>query len=174
MTEQTIIVDEGDKQIGIKDRSEISLSDICRSSGLWIENSKIEKAKKIPENSKGQVLLAKRTRSRKVSPGRWGPAASGTLEEGESYEQNIYKEAEEEIGLKGCEFKEFIYGRFDPSRFTKIFKLKSDIDISNLVLQKEEVDSVAWFDPEDLRKRIKSHPEEFVESALKWEEIGLL
>ena len=48
MTEQTIIVDEGDKQIGIKDRSEISLSDICRSSGLWIENSK------------GQVLLAKR------------------------------------------------------------------------------------------------------------------
>ena len=162
MTEQTIIVDEGDKQIGIKDRSEISLSDICRSSGLWIENSK------------GQVLLAKRTRSRKVSPGRWGPAASGTLEEGESYEQNIYKEAEEEIGLKGCEFKEFIYGRFDPSRFTKIFKLKSDIDISNLVLQKEEVDSVAWFKPEDLKKRIKTHPEEFVESALKWEEIGLL
>jgi isopentenyldiphosphate isomerase len=162
MTEQTIIVDEGDKQIGIKDRSEICLGDICRSSGLWIENSK------------GQVLLAKRTRSRKVSPGRWGPAASGTLEEGESYEQNIYKEAEEEIGLKGCKFKEFIYGRFDHSRFTKIFKLKSDIDISNLVLQKEEVDSVAWFDPEDLRKRIKSHPEEFVESALKWEEIGLL
>jgi isopentenyldiphosphate isomerase len=44
----------------------------------------------------------------------------------------------------------------------------------DLALQEEEVDSVAWFDPEDLKQRIKAHPEEFVESALKWEEIGLL
>jgi isopentenyldiphosphate isomerase len=162
MSELIIIVDEKDNQIGTKERSDIDESHIYRASGLWITNSK------------GEILLAKRNYDKKISPGCWGPAASGTVNMGETYEENLYKEAEEELGLTGLKFKEFMHGRLGTNHFVKFFRLNADIYISDLKLQEEEVDSVAWFDPEDLKQRIKAHPEEFVESALKWEEIGLL
>ena len=36
-----------------------------------------------------------------MRPEVWGPAVSGTNEEGETYDSNIIKEAQEEIGLTG-------------------------------------------------------------------------
>ena len=162
MSELIIVVDDQDNQVGVKERSKITTSDTYRASGLWIVNLE------------GKVLLARRSFDKNISPGCWGPASSGTVDQGETYEDNVYKEAEEELGLTGFKFEEVVHGRLGSNHFAKVFKLKADINISDLTLQKEEVDSVAWFDTEDLKQRIKAHPEEFVESALKWEEIGLL
>src|SRR3989338_4963070 len=82
------IVDENDEIIEYKDEKDRKPEDICRVAGLWVTAPN------------GDILLAQRAFVKKRSPGVWGPAVAGTVEEGETYEQNIIKEAEEEIGLK--------------------------------------------------------------------------
>lgn len=77
------IVNEQDEIIGYKDRKDRNTVDITRITGLWLWNEK------------GEVLLAQRALSKDINPGLWGPAVAGTVEEGETYESNIIKEAEE-------------------------------------------------------------------------------
>src|SRR3989338_3993719 len=81
------IVNEQDEIIGYKDRKDRNKVDIARITGLWLWNEK------------GEALLAQRSFNKKMHPGMWGPAVAGTVEEGETYESNIIKESEEEIGL---------------------------------------------------------------------------
>ena len=87
------IVDENDNIIGYKDREHKRSEDIFRITHVWIFNKK------------NQFLIAKRHHSKKVSPNKWSPAVAGTVEEGESYESNARKEAEEELGLKNLNLK---------------------------------------------------------------------
>ncbi len=84
-----IVVDENDKEIGVKERSKITHDDIYRVSGLWLTNSK------------GEILLAQRSfnKPRDNDPGKWGPAVAGTVDEDETYKENIQKEIKEELGL---------------------------------------------------------------------------
>ena len=85
MSELITIVNLDDEIIGYKPRSEITSQDVYRVSALWIENSK------------GEILLAQRGFMKRNNPGKWGPAVAGTIDKGESYEENMYKEAEEEL-----------------------------------------------------------------------------
>lgn len=72
------IVDDQDQFIGLKERNEVDYkSDIYRVSALWLTNSK------------GQTLLAKRAAVKDKDPGKWGPAVAGTIDEGETYDENI-------------------------------------------------------------------------------------
>jgi hypothetical protein len=83
-----VIVNENDEIIAHKERGTLIQKDIYRVSALWVKNFK------------GDILLAQRKFTKSHDPGKWGPAVAGTVDEGETYEQNIIKEAEEEIGLK--------------------------------------------------------------------------
>jgi len=83
------IVNEQDEIIKNIDVSERQKGDIGRVFALWVTNEK------------GEILLAQRSFDKLRDPGKWGPAVAGTVEEGETYEENIIKEAEEEIGLVG-------------------------------------------------------------------------
>lgn len=86
----TVIVNENDEIIGHKLREEVDpKNDIYRVSALWVTNSA------------GDVLIAQRKLTKKHAPGKWEPAVAGTVEKGETDESNIYKEAQEEIGLSG-------------------------------------------------------------------------
>jgi isopentenyldiphosphate isomerase len=146
-----IIVDENDKQIRVKERGTIELDDTIRTSALWITNSK------------GQILLAQRKKNKKYNPGMWGPAVGGTNDEGETYESNIYKEADEEIGLSGEKFTigPKFYIEKPNKRFCQIFFLVLDWNIDRFTIQEEEVEQIKWFDREDLLKSIKETPEDF-------------
>jgi isopentenyl-diphosphate Delta-isomerase len=149
---KVIIVNEKDEQIGLKDRKDIKKDDIYRVSALWIKNSK------------GDILLAQRALTKKNNPGMWGPAVAGTNEEGETYESNIIKEAEEELGLKNVNFKKGpkIIRHNAHSYFCQWFTLKIDKKIDKFTIQKEEVEKIAWFKKETLLKDIKTHPDKFL------------
>src|SRR5579883_3197132 len=90
--EELAIVDEHDKLISTKAREAIQPSDIYRVAALWLTNPA------------GDVLLAQRKWTKKHDPGKWGPAVAGTVNSSETYGTNIYKEAQEEIGLAGAPF----------------------------------------------------------------------
>jgi len=158
-----IVVDEDDNVLGSKERELVDKENLrYRVSALWIKNSKNE------------ILLARRAFTKTHDPGKWGPAAAGTVEEGETYESNIIKEAEEELGLKEIKIKKAQKTKRDGKHryFVQRFTSVVDIPISKFKFQKEEVAEVKWFSKEDIELQLKTHPEQFLDSIK--EQIKLL
>lgn len=156
-----IIVDEQDKIIGYKERTELDDNDdMIRAAGLFVYNSKNE------------VLLARRALSKKHSPGKWGPAVAGTVEEGETYESNIVKEAQEEIGLgiteSDLQLLPNSYRLVVTSHryFEKGFVYRCDWPAEKFVIQPTEVASVRWVPIHELPVWMKEKPEDFMASVL--------
>ncbi len=162
---KVIVVDEHDQVIGLKERDEITQNDIYRVSVLWIENSR------------GEILLAQRKFDKKVDPGCWSPAVAGTNEATETYQSNIYKEAEEELGLRGFSFHELpkISPNAHCNYFIMPYFLHADLDLEkDIVLQDSEVEAAAWFDPDHIKTDIKLNPKKYVKSAPYWEGWNIL
>ena len=160
------IVNEQDQVIGVKERSELDYSkDIYRVSALWLVNSA------------GKALLAKRASNKDKDPGLWGPAVAGTVDEGETYEDNIYKEAQEEIGLTGVPFTSGKKMRFsgDPRHyFCQWYFVTVDLGADEFTLQESEVDEVAWVDVETMTLDLQQNPEKYIPTMIKIvEELGI-
>ncbi len=146
------IVDENDNIIAYKERTDLEESCIYRVSYLWITDTE------------GKILLAKRALNKKHDPGKWGPAVAGTIEENETYEENIIKEAEEELGLVNIEpttgEKERVNAKYH--YFSQEFLLTLPSGFNNFKIQEDEVAEIKWFTEEDLKKEIKENPHIFL------------
>jgi len=156
-----IIVDNDDKIIGSKERAEIKKEDIYRVAALWIKNSK------------NQFLLAKRALTKKNDPGKWGPAVAGTVEEGETYESNITKEAKEELGLKNLNLIKGSKTRTKGihNHFTQWFLVTLDKTIEEFEIQEEEIDEIKWFTKKVFMKKYKENPSTFIPKIKKYVEM---
>lgn len=116
--------------------------------------------------------MAQRQLGKRNDPGKWGPAAAGTVEAGETYESNIYKEAEEEIGLTGYEFGmgPKILNNADRKFFVQWFTCEVDWPIEKFKIQQEEVERLEWINKETLIKQLKDQPDKFIAGSQKvWE-----
>lgn len=151
MSSLLAIVDENDNVIGSKHKDQLSSDDTYRVARLLIINSKSE------------LLLAQRAFVKEKDPGVWGLAVEGTVEAHETYETNIRKEAEEEIGITIGELelgpKLHMQGKFN--HWCQFFITRIDLEIDDLTLQEEELETVAWFDKVSLERQVKQHPERF-------------
>lgn len=147
------IVNEQDEIIGYKDRKDRNTNEITRITGLWLWNEK------------GEVLLAQRAFNKELHPGLWGPAVAGTVEEGETYESNIKKEAEEEIGLKNLQFElgPKLRRTTKHAYFAQWFTATINSDYP-LVKQDSEVESIKWFTKYELFNALNETPEIFLSS----------
>ncbi len=156
-----IIVDEDDNIIGHKDREFVKQEDIYRVSALWITNSN------------GEILLARRALTKSHNPGKWGPAVAGTVEEGESYSDNIIKEAEEEIGLKNIKplTGPKIRRSGEYNYFGQWYLLEIDKPINEFMIDRNKVESIKWFSKKDLLKEIQDHPDKFLENMKQYIEL---
>ena len=161
MKERIIIVNEKDEVIGHKERGTLTKEDIYRVSALWITNSKEE------------ILLAKRNRNKSHHPGMWGPAVAGTVDEGETYEENIIKECEEEIGLKNIKphLGPKIRRTGEYEHFTQWYTLTIDRDAKEFMIQEDEVELVKWFTKEELIKSLNDSSEMFLPTMKEY--VGL-
>ena len=154
MKPKIIIVNEDNQIIAHKYRSDVKTEDIYRVSALHVANSE------------GQVLLAQRKFTKNHDPGKWGPAVAGTVEEGESYEDNIKKEAFEEIGLTGIEFEKWICrrNRGEHNYFSQQFRAIVDKKIEDFTIQEEEVEQIKWFSKDEINELFNEKPEMFINS----------
>ena len=144
------VVNEQDEIIGYKERNDTVRGDICRVSSLWITDKD------------GDLLLTQRALNKKINPGMWGPAVSGIAEEGETYEENIIREAREEIGLEGftpvCSVKKRISTRHE--YFVQWYTTIIDRNYP-LKKQDEEVEQIKWFTKSEIEKFVEEKPEMF-------------
>ena len=118
------------------------------------------------QNSKGEILIQKRS----IQKGGEYALTSGHAKAGETPIQGIISEIKEELGLD-VSHKELslIHSERSDSekRFYDLFYLKKDYKISEMNLQKEEVEEVIWLQEKDVRTLCsnnnfkKSHIEAF-------------
>lgn len=136
--------------------------DNAKKTGKVIEresvNSSIGKGEHIAvaivyiENSKGEFLIQKTS---KEKGGRYS-STGGHVDHNEEPIDSIIREVEEELGLKVTkdEIEDLGYLLVDfPVRF--VFYLKKDIDINDLTIQKEEVESVSFMTIDEIKKLIE-------------------
>jgi isopentenyl-diphosphate Delta-isomerase len=154
----TLIVDENDVVIGQKPRSHITMSDIYRVAGLWLENGR------------GDVLLQQRAHNKHNDPGKWTGSAAGTIEVGEEYATNIVKEAHEELGIPNLSVTPAgppyrVHGKH--TFFCQIFRATLDWPIEKFVIQTEEVAQIAWVPRDQVIADFRADPDKFVPSFEK-------
>ena len=116
------------------------------------------------QNQKGEFLIQKRSEQK---DGKWA-TTGGHPTTGQSSLEGIVTEVQEEIGLDiSYENLALFDTNFDEKVFCDLYYLKKDVDISNLILQKEEVSEVKWATIEEINKLYelkmfkKSHYEMF-------------
>jgi len=146
-------VDSEDSQIGLMAREEIDpTKDIYRVTAIWLTNEK------------GEILIAQRKHTKKVNPGLWGPAVAGTVEEGETYESNAYKELEEELGVTDVTLEKGpkIFVEAPRKYFVQWYMATVDREVESFTIQEEEVEQIRWIPLDELQKDVSEHPDLYV------------
>lgn len=96
-------------------------------------------------DSRGRLLIQRRTEEKTVWPGRWDVSVGGGVDTGETSRQAAEREFREELGypLDLGGLRQSVTVNFDGG-FDDFFILQKDLDLSALTLQREEVAEVRW------------------------------
>lgn len=156
MMTKVVVVDSNDRPIGLKSYSQLKYEDIYRVSALWLTDT-----------ATSDCLITQRKYTKHNDPGKWMAAVSGTIEEGETYDQNIIHEIEEEIGLTNLPLekgpKEFI----DDGKhtfFVQWYCAQVDKNKTIINIQEDEVEDYAWIPRKQLMHEVRTNPGKFVAS----------
>lgn len=124
-------------------------------------------------NSKGEILIQKRSMEKLTWPGLWDLSVAGHVVAGENAISTAITECQEEVGIKIEEKQlEFLFnikyneelhdGQFRRREFIKVFLVNLDLEIDKLKLQEEEVDEVRLIHYKDLEKEVKINADKFI------------
>ncbi len=121
-----------------------------------------------------QMLLQKRSMNKDSFPGMFDTSSAGHIQAGDEPLESALRELEEELGIHATPEQLHFAGTF-PISFAKEFHGKmfrdeelafvyiydQPVDIEKLVLQKEEVEAVEWFDFEETYEECKRCRDKF-------------
>lgn len=128
-------------------------------------------------NDDGKVLLQKRSANKKLWPNLWDVTAGGHVDSGEFGRQALIRETKEELGIQisDDDIKYLVgstsvneQGDIINKHYNECYLITKNINISDIVLQKEEVDEVKYFTKEELIKRIDNNYEGLTEKTGPW------
>ena len=118
-------------------------------------------------NDNNQVLLQKRSASKRFDPNKWALCA-GHVDSGESLSSAAIREIKEEVGITITERelhpykeREFIIKESN-SHINYYYYIKSNKDEVDFVIQEEELSEVKWFDIDKVIEMIRNHDESIV------------
>ena len=144
MTEIFDVVDENDKTIGKASREE------CHKKGLLHRIAHI-----LVLNSKGDLLVQKRTQTMDTYPGLWSSSASGHVKSGDDYSETAKRELEEELGIKS-EVKEIGSVKSLDSSHMQMIKIFVAKNNGPFKLEKKEIEKAEFVNVKNLKEEIKS------------------
>ena len=118
------------------------------------EESKIEEGKYIQiiiiciENDRKEFLIQKRAKKKN---GKWA-LTGGHIISGEDSLTAVLRETQEELGLKLKENEvELVFSKRAYDCFVDIYYTQKDVELVNLKLEKEEVETVKWISLKEIK-----------------------
>jgi 16S rRNA (adenine1518-N6/adenine1519-N6)-dimethyltransferase len=127
-------------------------------------------------NSKGEILIQKRSSTVTSNPNKWDQSAAGHVDAGETYEEAAHRELKEEVGAEGVELKEvskYFQEETDKRRRKRFNTLYIGIYDGRVTPDGDEVSEVKWISPVALETWMKECPEEFTQGSIRsFEELG--
>ncbi|MBU0598254.1 isopentenyl-diphosphate Delta-isomerase [Patescibacteria group bacterium] len=154
MSENVILVDTNDKEVGIMEKMEAHKKGLLhRCFSIFVFNSKKE------------LLIQKRAAGKYHCGGLWTNTVCSHPRSGEDINQAVHRRLQEEMGFD-CELKEvtsFIYkSKFDngltENEYDHVFVGEYD---QEPVINKEEADEFKWIGIDELKKDINSSPDNY-------------
>ena len=168
MEEYFDVLDEKGNYTGKKETREK-----CHKEGIWHKAVAM-----FIINLKNQVLLQKRSATKKLWPNTWDVTAGGHVLAGEFGFEAIKREAKEELGIElsgeniiflGSSISTNKKGEVVNNHFNEYYIVREDIDETKLKLQEEEVSEVKWINQEEIVKRIKNNYDGITDKEGCWE-----
>jgi isopentenyl-diphosphate Delta-isomerase len=150
MTELVDIVDENDNVIGKTTWDDAFGKNLLRRS-----------VRVIILNSRGEMLLQKRSSKLKIHPGQWSSGATGSVRSGETYDEAAKRELKEEMGIE-TELK-FLFKlrQHSPNAISGVFEGCYDGEIKP---DAEEVEMAEFVSMDRVAQEIKSNFRDFTNS----------
>ncbi len=124
--------------------------------------------------SRTEVLLQKRSMKKDSFPGQYDTSSAGHIPAGNEPLESALRELQEELGIAAqkedlrfldtfrIQYETEFYGKaFRDNEIAFVFAYEKTVDISQLKLQEEELDGVAWFDLEYVYEQCCAHNPEF-------------
>ena len=148
--------------------------EVCHKNGLWHRAVVVF----ILSTDNKKVLLQQRSSSKKLWPNLWDITAGGHVLTGELGYQSAIRETKEEIGISidkneltfiGATTSENKSGDIINRHFNEYYIVHKDVDIKDVVIQKDEVQDIKWFDKEEVIRRISNNYEDLTDKIGCWD-----
>ena len=136
-----------------------------RTAHVWIARKR---------NGVWQVLLQKRSMEKESFPGMFDTSSAGHIPAGEDPLPSALRELYEELGVQAgpedlnyigtfrVRYEKEFHGKiFRDNEVTSVYLCRKRVDEDTLVLQREEVEEVCWFDLQEIRQEIQSSRRRF-------------
>lgn len=115
-------------------------------------------------NSKGEFLLQKRS-ANVDAPLKWDQSAAGHVDEGEDYEQAVYRELKEELGVDGVPLTEvaryYVESPAEPHPIKRFNAIYAGVYDGEFAVDPGEVAEVKWVTVEELEVWMVTKPGDF-------------
>ncbi|MCR4831137.1 MAG: NUDIX domain-containing protein [Pseudobutyrivibrio sp.] len=125
-----------------------------RTAHIWVVRENGEKT---------EVLLQKRAMNKDSFPGRYDTSSAGHIQVGDEPLESAVRELAEELGIQAdpddlkfagtfpIQYEKEFHGKpFKDNEIAFVYIYDEEVGIDNLTIQKEELDSVEWFDLEEV------------------------
>lgn len=158
------VVDEHDVVLGRRPRSEVH--------ALGLRHRAVHV---ILMNTRGEVFLQQRSLRKDCSPGVWDSSSSGHVDSGEDYDDAVYREVAEELGvrLEGGVRRWFKIpaGPETEQEFCWVYRVSHE---GPFQLQASELRGGGWFCPEAIDAWLERRPGDFASSfRVLWRTVRL-
>ncbi len=107
-------------------------------------------------NQQGDLFLQKRSENKDEYPGFWDSSAAGHVDAGESYDECIIREVEEELGIVLEEIPEKLFLlKASPDTGMEFCQVYKTIHEGSFDLNEEEIEEGRWFSEIEIEKWLK-------------------
>lgn len=129
-------------------------------------------------NEHDEILLQKRSRTKKMWPSLWDITAGGHVLTKEFGYQALIRETKEELNLDikkeelifiGCTISKNINNGLIDNHFNEFYIVRKNIDITTLTIDTDEVSDLKWISKEELLNKLHNNFEDLTTKKGCWE-----